>query len=99
MNGQNFHGDGTQTISVNAGDTVTIAVNSGRTFARTLTVKANPNQQHITVPVVAVDMNQDGIINAKDYAAVLKLSSADQKTKYASVIEAFLNTREADVTY
>lgn len=95
VNGKAIDSDGSETVTVNAGDTVTIVANKGNTFERTLTVKANPNQRNITVPVIGLDLNSDGIINAKDYAMILKLPDARQ-TKFSAVFESFINLTEEE---
>ncbi len=94
VDGETVAGDGSETVTVNAGDTVTVVSNSGRTFEKKFTFVANANKTNITVPVVDVDMNQDGIINAKDYAYILKLNDNAKKAKYASVFEEFINETE-----
>lgn len=98
VNGQSIRGDGSETVTVNAGDTVTIVANEGETFERTVTVTANANQRNITVPVVGLDLNSDGIINAKDYALIQKLPATDKQAKFAAVFESFLNVTEDDIT-
>lgn len=95
VNGTEMAGDGTQTVRVNAGDTITIVVNKGKTFEKTLTFTANANHPVLTVPAVVIDMNQDGIINAKDYAAILQLTDSEQRAQYAAVFAAFLNETDA----
>ena len=97
VNGQRVDSDGTEAVTVNAGDTVTIVANAGQTFETTLTVTANAKQPHITLPVVTLDLNGDGIINAKDYALILKQKSPEQQTKYAAVFESFINITEQDI--
>ena len=99
VNGVNITGDGSETVSVNAGDTVTVIANRGKTFERTITFVANANQPALTVPVVGLDSNQDGIINAKDYAAILQTPDSTLKTKCLAIFEDFLNETEQSVTY
>jgi len=76
-----------------------VVVNAGETFERTLTMTANLAQRNITVAVITVDMNGDGIINAKDYAYIQKMDEGEQKTKYAYIFGNLLNADENTVQY
>jgi len=79
------------TVRVTPGETVTIVVNEGRSFERTVTFVASPAQRTVVIPVITIDMNADGIINAKDYALILKTSDERLRSQYISVFERFIN--------
>lgn len=100
VNGTNYNtSGGTVALTVTEGDLITVIANSGKTFARTVTFTADSvNAAAVTIPVVAVDLNNDGIVNAKDWAIIVKEKTAE-KQQYTTVFQSFLNIRESEFNY
>ncbi|MCR5208214.1 MAG: CotH kinase family protein [Eubacterium sp.] len=100
VNGEEYETEnGTLTVTVSDGETVTIVANSGMTFERTLSFTADSvNAASVTIPVVAIDFNSDGVINAKDYAIILKEKSDDLQL-YKTVFQNFMNVKENNFVY
>jgi hypothetical protein len=90
--------DGTATIPMNEGSTYTVSASVNGTFVNKVKVKAD-SDTNITIPVVSIDMNGDGIINAKDYAYITKLKDNDKKTSYKSIFQNFVNVKDSNFNY
>lgn len=83
---------------MNDGVTYTVSASVNGTFVNEVRVTASGNAS-VTVPVVAVDMNGDGIINVKDYAYITKLADGDKKTLYESIFQNFVNVKDSEFSY
>lgn len=91
--------NGTVAVTVTEGENVTVTANYGKSFARTVSFTANSQSvAAVTIPVVAVDLNNDGIINAKDYAIILKEKQSELQI-YKTVFADFLNVRQSEFQY
>lgn len=68
------------------------------TFNRTavITVEA---QCAFNIPMVALDVNRDGYVNARDYALILSLEDAAYVELYKKIFMNFINISEQDFVY
>ena len=90
--------NGSLELTVTEGESYTIVVNSGSAFSRRVTYSASSDNAALTVPVVTVDLNNDGIVNAKDYAMIIK-EKASELTIYKNAYQNFMNIRSSDFQY
>ena len=51
------------------------------------------------MPMVALDLNKDGFVNAKDFAQIKKLDNADLSSLYGKIFKNFLNVSESSFAY
>lgn len=86
------------TVPMSDGVTYTVSASVNGTFVNKVRVAASSDAS-VTVPVVAVDMNGDGIVNAKDYAYIIKLTDSDKKTLYKTIFQNFVNVKDSTFTY
>ncbi len=69
-------------------------------FDRTITATANSSDISLgAVPIVAVDLNNDGFINSRDYAMLLQMSDEAEKEYLKPVMKAFFTISETDFVY
>ena len=81
-----------------AGETYEVTASANGTFARTISVKAAEGVA-VTIPIVCVDLNGDGIVNGKDFARALRISDAERSNAYQDMLNNLLNIRESTFTY
>ncbi|MBQ3903850.1 MAG: hypothetical protein II744_02635, partial [Eubacterium sp.] len=99
INGQSYETEnGSLTFTASEGQTYTIVANSGKTFRHTVTYTANSQNAALTIPVVAIDFNNDGIVNAKDYARIIK-EYPNCIITCSQVVQNFLNVRDGEFEY
>ena len=99
INGQSYETEnGSLTFTASEGQTYTIVANSGKTFRHTVTYTANSQNAALTIPVVAIDFNNDGIVNAKDYARIIK-EYPNYIITCSQVVQNFLNVRDSEFEY
>lgn len=87
--------NGTVTFEVAKGKAYTITVKGSSIVERTVSV-ANATDEDINIPVLVFDVNNDGIINAKDYAVINKDSKYDSSKQFFSN---FINTKTSEFVY
>lgn len=87
--------NGTVTFEVAKGKAYTITVKGSSVVERTVSV-ANATDEDINIPVLVFDVNNDGIINAKDYAVINKDSKYDSSKQFFSN---FINTKTSEFVY
>ena len=51
------------------------------------------------MPMVALDLNKDGFVNAKDFSMIKKLDNADLSSLYSKIFKNFLNVSESSFAY
>lgn len=90
--------NGVATIPMTAGETYEVTASANGTFARTVSVKAAEGAA-VTIPIVCVDLNGDGIVNGKDFARALRISDAERSNAYQDMLYNLLNIRESTFTY
>lgn len=90
--------NGTVTVPMFDGVTYTVSASVNGTFINKVNVTASADA-NVTVPVVAVDMNADGIVNAKDYAYIIKLRDNDKKNLYKTIFQNFVNVKDSTFIY
>lgn len=90
--------NGSVTVPMFDGVTYTVFASVNGTFVNTVSVTAAADAS-VTVPVVAVDMNGDGVVNAKDYAYIIKLSDDEKKAQYKSIFQNFVNVKDSSFIY
>ncbi|MBE6817166.1 MAG: hypothetical protein E7520_05635 [Ruminococcaceae bacterium] len=99
INGTDYNTqNGTVLFALTSGDTVTAEVSVNGTFTRTVTFVATENGS-VTVPVLAVDMNGDGFVNGRDYAAIQKITDSALKAKYKNAFAAFVGAESYTFIY
>ncbi len=88
--------NGQLTVTVPASSDVTVKIGGNRITERELVIsKDNPASQ-LNAPVIIFDVNEDGFINAKDYAIINKDSSYDNVKEYFAN---FINIKTSEFTY
>lgn len=94
VNGRSHSAEGgVFTIPMTEGESYTIEASVNGTFVNEITT--NYAAGDISIPVVIVDVNSDGVINAKDYAIIRK-----QKDDYRKgIFQKFVNIKEIDFIY
>ena len=92
-------GSDTVTVALDRGNTYTIAASANGTFRRNITFTAEEGIEEIRVGIVALDFNADGIINAKDYARIVKITNDYQNRAYSDAFRNFINSESDGFTY
>lgn len=90
--------NGTVTVPMSDGVTYTASASVNGTFVNNVSFTASTDAS-VTIPVVSVDMNGDGIINGKDYAYIIKLSDNNKKTLYKTIFQKFVNVKDNAFIY
>lgn len=67
------------------------------TFNRTQSVSVTDDKE-VSVPMMALDLNKDGYVNAKDFALIKKLDS-DTSSLYKQIYKNFFNVSEESFNY
>lgn len=99
INGDSYTTEnGSVTVNVDEGESITIVANSGLSFERTISFTADSDNAAVNIPIVALDLNNDGIINAKDYAMIIK-EKATERQIYSDVYQNFMNIRSSEFQY
>ena len=90
--------DGTATVSLKSGQQYTAQVSVSGTFVNTVTFIADENES-VTVPVVAVDINGDGFVNGRDYAQIRRFISSEKRAKYKDSFANFVGAESDSFSY
>jgi hypothetical protein len=90
--------NGVATIPMNEGTTYTVSASVNGSFVNKVKLTASADTS-VTIPVVSIDMNGDGIINAKDYVYIIRLKDNDKKELYKSIFKKFVNVKENNFNY
>lgn len=90
--------DGSATVQLTIGETYTAEVSKNGTFVNSYTFKVKPNSE-ITVPVVCVDMNGDGVINGRDWGYITQLDDEDLSDVYKHSFESLVGKRSDSFNY
>lgn len=53
----------------------------------------------LNMPMVAVDLNKDGFVNAKDFSMIKKLDNAEISSLYSKIFKNFINVSESSFAY
>ncbi|MGN1202429.1 MAG: hypothetical protein ACI4RF_03980, partial [Eubacterium sp.] len=77
--------------------THTVEFNNG-TFNRTEILDVN-TQLELNVPMVALDIDKDGYVNARDYALIRSVEETSRKELYKNIFVNFINACEKDFVY
>ncbi|MBR2100876.1 MAG: hypothetical protein IJ927_06145, partial [Eubacterium sp.] len=85
-------------LCLTEGTTYTISVSATGTFTREVTLTAQPDMV-INLGVVALDLNADGVINAKDYSKIIRISADAQEKAYEAAFSNFINVKQNSFTY
>lgn len=75
----------------------TVEFNNG-TFNRTEILDVNASLE-LNVPMVALDINKDGYVNARDYALIRSVEDTSRRELYKSIFVNFINACEKDFVY
>lgn len=89
--------DGAVTVQLIEGLQYNVSATVNGTFVNQVTVVASTTP--VQIAVVAIDMNGDGIINGKDFGAILKIKDANTKAVYRTAFASLADTREGEFTY
>ena len=89
---------GTASIRLQSGSTHIAEVSVNGTFVNRVPFTVSENGS-VTIPVVAVDMNGDGIINGRDYAQIKRISDSTKKAKFKSSFASLVGTQSDNFTY
>ena len=92
------HEQNSVVLSLTEGTTYTISVTATGTFTREVSFVAAENQV-LNLGVVALDLNADGIINAKDFTRILRITADHQEKAFEEAFENFINVREESFEY
>lgn len=90
--------NGTAVLKLVSGVTYTAEVAVNGTFVNTVEIYAQPDG-YVTVPVVCVDMNSDGVINLKDYQYIKALQDTAKKEAYLNIFKNFVNVKDNSFNY
>ena len=85
-------------LSLTEGTKYTLCVSATGTFPREVTITAEPDMV-LNFGVVALDLNSDGIINAKDYSRILKMPSNSTAKAYEDAFANFINAKQNSFEY
>lgn len=88
---------GSVTVSLVEGRQYTVYASVNGTFVNKVTVTAQAGE--VQIAVVAIDFNGDGIINGKDFAAILRIKDAQTKATYRTAFASLADTRDSEFTY
>ena len=90
--------NGTVEIPLSQGTYYTVKVSVSGTFVNEFTFTAADHQE-FTVPVVFLDMNGDGCVNAKDYILISRIKDSAEKEYYKSIYPNFVSEKSRDFSY
>ena len=85
-------------LCLTEGTTYTISVSATGTFTREVTLTAQPDMV-LNLGVVALDLNADGVINAKDYSKIIRISADAQEKAYEAAFSNFINVKQNSFEY
>lgn len=68
------------------------------TFNRNQTITLSDDSEY-NMPMMALDLNKDGIVNAKDYAMISTLGDENLRTLYDEIFINFINVRQNNFSY
>ena len=51
------------------------------------------------MPMIAIDLNKDGVVNAKDYAMISTVGDENLRTLYDKIFMNFINLRQNNFNY
>lgn len=88
---------GNVTCMLTADKTYTVLLDNG-SFNRTITVTGGRNVS-VSVPMVALDLVQDGYINGRDYVMIDRIQDSETKDLYERIFMHFLNENEKTFQY
>ncbi|MGN1124117.1 MAG: hypothetical protein ACI4RR_07210, partial [Eubacterium sp.] len=88
--------NGSLTLSLAANTSHTIVFKGSGITERTVTVPTVTAGDEMNVPLLVFDVNNDGYINAKDYAVINKNSKYSPTKQYFAN---FINTKTAEFVY
>lgn len=91
---------GTLDVDMTVGNIYTIEATVFGTFVNTVKYTAIENDT-LVIPLVAFDLNTDGIINGKDFAKILKLKNTDpeRRTAYEPLFRNFADVKQDGFVY
>ncbi len=89
---------GTVELNLKSGSTHIAEVTANGTFVNRVAFTVSEDGS-VTVPVVAVDMNGDGIINGRDYAAIKGITNSEKKAKFRSSFASLVGAESDNFTY
>lgn len=75
----------------------TVYLDNG-TFNRTVTITGGVGAS-VNVPMVALDTNKDGCVNARDYALMMTTEDSEHLALYKQIFMNFINIFETDFVY
>ena len=68
------------------------------TFNRSFSLSLNDDTE-LNAPMMALDINKDGVVNAKDYAMLSTLENKELSSYYSNIFMNFINVRENTFSY
>jgi hypothetical protein len=90
--------NGSVTVSLTEFKNYSVTASVSGTFPTTQKVAIHEGATQVTIPVVALDMNGDGYVNAKDYAFIKRnVTNAEQKKYLNSIFDNFLGYPDIDM--
>jgi hypothetical protein len=99
INGVEYNtNNGSVTVEMTEGMSYNVSASVNSTFANSVKIKASANTS-VTIPVVCVDMNSDGVVNAKDYAYIIKMKDSEKVVLYKSIFEKLVNIKDSTFSY
>ncbi len=60
-------------------------------FSRTVTVTASEDGMEINVPLMVLDVNNDSVVNARDFSKINKFTDEEKKNYYNGIFRNFIN--------
>lgn len=88
--------NGKATVGLTKGEPVTVEFKGNGIAPRTVVITADENTTEQNIPLMAYDVNNDGYVNAKDYAVITK---EQQYSPYKEFFQNFINVKTNEFTY
>ena len=88
----------TKTLTLTEGEKYTLLISANGTFEKHLTFTAEDGLV-FNEGIVALDLDANGVINAKDYAIILRITADAQQKAYEDAFPNFINEKSESFTY
>lgn len=90
--------NGQVTVELDNGAIYTASAAVNKTFANDVEFTA-ADGANITIALVCVDMNGDGVINVKDFVLISRIQDNDKKEQYTTIFRRFMNVKSKSFNY
>lgn len=68
------------------------------TFNRNQMITLSDDSEY-NMPMIAIDLNKDGVVNAKDYVMISTVGDENLRTLYDKIFMNFINLRQNNFSY